>query len=1387
MHQSSYSIITRFRDLVEKHFQNDKIRILDVGSYGVNGTYKEIFSDTNRFNYLGLDVTPGPNVDYVPQEPYCWPELENESFDVIISGQAFEHIEFPWLIVEEMSKKLKKNGLICIVAPSRGPEHKYPVDCWRYYPDGFRALAKWVGLEVLEAKTSWGASGFSDGSDQWGDTFCILYKPNDFHGAIKHKRPERRSFAVAHRNNPLRSDKKSSYYGFARNEVVDLLVSNKVPAVKVLEIGCAGGATGRSLKEKIAVSSYVGVELSQEAAEMARQHLDKVIVADIERTDLQNDHGLKHGEFDLLIALDVLEHLYDPWDALKELANFVRPCGHIVVSIPNVQNISVLQELIKGKWHYEDAGILDATHLRFFTLEESEKLIGGAGLTIKTIDKVLNPPLDMSQLKDSGNRFKQGNLEITDLSKDDITNLFTYQFIVIAQKEAMATDILSEETQAGAITTGRVSDSLQAQFQQRDIIQGLTSIVILTYNQLEYTKKCIKSIRKHTPEPHEIIFVDNGSTDDTIRWLGKIVRGNNNYVLVQNTTNLGFAKGCNQGIEASKGEYILLLNNDVIVVKNWLSGLLECLNSAADTGIVGPMTNNISGPQQVISSEYRSVDYLDEYAAQFRQKNRHRRIPLRRIVGFCMLFRRILAEKIGLLDESFGSGNFEDDDYCYRTALAGYQNIIAGDVFIHHYGSRSFIGNKIHYAASLSGNRRKFDEKWSGISAASELGKKLIVLNAVEQALRLYEMGELDKAVEKLVDAIKHAPGDVRIYYCFAEIFIEAKKYQEALGTIQSIPEAMKNSVKTLVLTGYCKEGMELYTEALEYADLALSLNPRYAPGFNLKGIVAYKQGNKTEAERYFKEAIEIDPGYGEPYTNLGVLEWAAERQNESLNLLEKGFILSPHVSDITTLYHSAITAAESYERAEQAFKDAGKFYPYNKKIYFLLIDVLLKQNKNEDAMREIEKAMITFGIDDGILAAALAVRGKLGPKELGKTASKESTLSVCMIVKNEEDHIAKCLMSVKPVADEMIVVDTGSSDGTKDTAAAFGAKVYDFEWTGDFSAARNYSLSQASGDWILVLDADEVISPLDYELMRELISKKYPKPVAYSLITRNYTNRLNVEGWIATDGKYDKEEAGNGWYPSEKVRLIRNDKRIHFVNPVHECVEPTIIEAGIEIKPCSIPVHHYGRLGSREKIQAKREAYYLLGKEKLEEKGNNDPKALYELALAVGELEKYEEAIELWERFIKLEPNVPSAFINLGSAYMKLGRHQEALDASKKAVDLDPDSKEAVINYASCMVWCGDIKIAIPLLEKVARKVKDYVPAGCLLATAHCINGDAENGGRYLNKLKKKGYNTTAYLCEQAQILRSLGRIEYVRALLETALRAGHASEEMRQLLEEL
>lgn len=151
MHKSS---MLRMEWFVKSYVIDDtNKKILDVGSYGVNGTYKELFL-SKKIQYVGLDIVEGPNVDIVMDEPYLWASIEDNSYDYIISGQAFEHIEYPWLTIREIYKKLKPGGITCIIAPNTALEHKYPYDCYRYFSDGLSALAKWVGLKVLDVSVA---------------------------------------------------------------------------------------------------------------------------------------------------------------------------------------------------------------------------------------------------------------------------------------------------------------------------------------------------------------------------------------------------------------------------------------------------------------------------------------------------------------------------------------------------------------------------------------------------------------------------------------------------------------------------------------------------------------------------------------------------------------------------------------------------------------------------------------------------------------------------------------------------------------------------------------------------------------------------------------------------------------------------------------------------------------------------------------------------------------------------------------------------------------------------------------------------------------------------------------------------------------------------------
>ena len=1368
MQLSALTNISLFKNLADRHFQHSDITVLYLGIHGSHNDCKEIFSDRSKYSFTGLAFfSPCTDADKVQQNPYHWSEIADDSFDVIISDQIMDNISFPWMIIEEMNRKLKENGLICILTGPPTMQSQGLFDSGKYYPDAFQVLAKRFGLEVLEAKTCGGEAGGAYSSVQLGDAFCILFKPENQEKTIRPGRKTKSTFQAANRNNPLNQSKRNSYYGFARPDVIAAIIKNKLSTGKVLEIGCAGGATGKAIKEKLPVQSYVGIELSQEAADIAKNHLDRVIVANIEETDLA-EHGLKPGEFDLLLALDVLEHLYNPWDILAELSSYVKLGGYVVASLPNIQNINIVQDLIKGNWQYQDAGILDATHLRFFTFEASKKMFNGAGLTIKSIEHVINPPLDIEKLKESGNKFKHDNLEITNLTKNDLIHLFTYQYIVVAQKAA-STEALNTTSANDATTTGNL---LLPHFQQANIVPGLTSIVILTFNQLEYTKKCVKSIRQYTPEAHEIIFVDNGSTDGTLKWLKKLVQENDNYKLIENKENHGFAKGCNQGIEASQGEFILLLNNDVIVAQDWLAGMLECLNNAPAAGIVGPMTNNISGNQQIVSDEYRSVNFLDKYAAQFRDKHRHRRIPLRRIVGFSMLMRRDFVGNIGLLDESFGTGNFEDDDFCLRAELAGYKNYIAGDVFIHHYGSRSFTGNKIDYGASLSGNRKIIEQKWT-LSAASPEGKKLAVLTNIEFASDLYSRGKIDQAAQALINCVQLTPAAKEIYYELARIFIESKKYSEAWEAIGSMPDAVKNESKGLEYAGYAKEGLGFDDEASAYADKILSIDENYAAALNLKGVLAYKKDEKEKAADYFLQAIDADPAYGEAYTNLGVLHWRWEKKDEALQHLRKGFVLSPTVPDTSSIYYAVVSTLGTYSDSEDYFRDACSFYPNSKNINFLYIDALIQQAKFEKAMLKIEDALVSFDLDESILKAALAVREKTGPMQIKKVA-KKSTLSLCMIVKNEETTLINCLKSVRDVVDEMIVVDTGSTDKTKDIATVFGAKVFDFPWTGDFSAARNHSLAQAQGDWLLILDADEVISPLDHKRLLKTIDRGNKRPVAFAIITRNYLTKSGTAGWIGNDGSYPQEEKGIGWFGSSKVRLFRRNNHILFENPVHELLETSLHKAGIPIEKCNVPVHHYGRF-DHAKLLAKGHEYYLLGKRKLEERGGGDYGAIRELAIQASEIFIFDEAIALWQQALALCPNAvePKVEIlfNLAFNYINIRKYTEALEVSRKAVELSPKTKDAVLNYALSAMLTGDVLKTKALLEEFISDENDHPIMMGMLGASYFISGDNDKGLVVFKKLAKNGIKVVVYVNSLLEQLMTSGQIEYFSRLIDATI----------------
>jgi len=495
----------------------------------------------------------------------------------------------------------------------------------------------------------------------------------------------------------------------------------------------------------------------------------------------------------------------DPPAVLRRACGWLAPGGTVRARFVNARHIATIGALVSGKWSGQDkgkrgggdngtandqrerdgiltnsaTGMIDANPksklLRFYTRREIEKLFYRSGYELTELRPEPNPSLDAWRRAGCPLEVAAGALKIAALSPEEAEEFLTEQFVAVARDcglriadcgltgtngQGPNTNEQGQLTNdQGQLTTGN------GQLTTHD--SPLTSIIIVTHNELAFTRMCLESVRFFTDEPYELIMVDNGSTDGTVEFL----RASGDVRLIENAGNRGFPAACNQGILASRGEYILLLNNDVIVTTGWLRRMLAALGSdrsrsgirqnsdadqqgadaprspgnavsrragipcsgirensnvedVASTNDQGPMTNDssiglvgacsnaVSGEQQ-INVGYEHLTDLDGWAWEWGRANHGQRMVVERLIGFCLLFRRKLVGRIGLFDERFGIGNFEDDDYCLRAKQAGYQAVIARDAFVHHFGHRTFAGAGIDLNALLLRNKRIFQEKWA--------------------------------------------------------------------------------------------------------------------------------------------------------------------------------------------------------------------------------------------------------------------------------------------------------------------------------------------------------------------------------------------------------------------------------------------------------------------------------------------------------------------------------------------------------------------------------------------------------------------------------------------------------------------------------------------------
>lgn len=309
------------------------------------------------------------------------------------------------------------------------------------------------------------------------------------------------------------------------------------------------------------------------------------------------------------------------------------------------------------------------------------------------------------------------------------------------------------------------------------------------------------------------------------------------------------------------------------------------------------------------------------------------------------------------------------------------------------------------------------------------------------------------------------------------------------------------------------------------------------------------------------------------------------------------------------------------------------------------------------------------------------------------------------MIAKNEEKYLEQCLNSVKDLVDEIIIVDTGSTDKTKEICKNFDfqkIKIFDFKWIDDFSAARNESLKHATKDWILALDADEVIDKEDLDKIKNIVQNENDF-AGFKLEQRSYMNNY-FEGALENKSDFSLIKQYPFYISNSLVRLFKNNLGIKFQHRVHELVEDYMKEHELKYKKTGIILHHFGSLKDETTVKEKAEQYSKIILKQLDE---NPESARYNyqagrMHLGRGDLKN---ALAYFKKAAKLDPNYKLVFSEIAKIYLQMNDNNRAIEYFKKSIKHNPENPSPSNNLAVVYMSMGKFDKAKEIIEEQVKK----------------------------------------------------------------------------------
>ncbi|MCS6860245.1 MAG: tetratricopeptide repeat protein, partial [Abditibacteriales bacterium] len=509
----------------------------------------------------------------------------------------------------------------------------------------------------------------------------------------------------------------------------------------------------------------------------------------------------------------------------------------------------------------------------------------------------------------------------------------------------------------------------------------------------------------------------------------------------------------------------------------------------------------------------------------------------------------------------------------------------------------------------------------------------------------------------------------------------------------------------------------------------AAELEPQHAVAHNSLAFALFHLRRFDEALQHARRSAELDPSYAEAQHNIGALMKVQGQWAEAVRHLTRALELKPVYPEAAQMLIETLQIVGA-ARPSQPFPGVAA---------------------HRHERRQQKRRGVVVGISPSLLRRAqnALTQSRQAIQDLAEAMRRRDhpTLSLCMIVRNEEKFLPQCLESVQGAVDEIVVVDTGSTDSTIEIARRFGAKVFHYAWSDDFSAARNFALAQATGDWVLVLDADEKLEASDKPKLREAMRYAAQPGVnigGYALPFRNY-----LEG----------EDSGTVIL-HYATRLFRRLPGVKFSGRIHEEATPSIYGLGLQVAFANILIHHYGYNASIVSARNKMERTYSLLFKQLEEEPDNPfhlynlantyqydgkhaealpyfekaaalmkPDAFYAASVYNGWatclycVKRYHEAIEKCLISLRRQPDHPETHYTLGLNYNALGRHDEAIWHFEKAIaagqtfaigisDLSVSGYKAYFSIGQAYMAKKDYTRAIESFRRAVEMQPGFVPA---------------------------------------------------------------------------